>query len=113
MNLEDAIKKCSSDLDDIMQSIEAVKGQRFVEILAIHINFTTLVRLVNSLKGEDIDEKLFEAIQYTAITVATTSLALLTSASKMGEAEVNELISWGDRLEKMVKDNFNQAKGSE
>lgn len=113
MNIDDAIKKCSSDLDEIMQSIEAIKGQRFVEILAIHINFTTLVRLVNSLKDEDIDEKLREAISYTAVTVATTSLALLTTSNGMDEADVNELISWGDRLEKMVHSNFNQVKGSE
>ena len=113
MNLEDAINKCSTDLNEIMQSIESVKGQRFVEILAIHINFCTLVKLTKALKDEEMDDKLREAITHTVIVVASSTLGLLSNLAGIDESGVDDLISWGDRLEKMVSSNISLVKGSE
>lgn len=113
MNLEEAINKCSTDLNEVMQSIESVKGRRFVEILAIHLNFCTLVKLTKTLESEDMDDKLRQAITHTVLVTASSSLGLLCTMANIDEAGTNEIISWGDRLEKMVNSNIKLAKGSE
>lgn len=113
MNLDDALKKSGTDIDEIMSSIEAIKGQRYVQILSLHINYTSLVTLSRLLEQEDVDVRLAKAIQKTAVLCASTSLALICEQADMSRKDLEELIKWGDRLEKTISGNLKQVKEDE
>jgi hypothetical protein len=113
MNLEDAIKKCNQDLDDIMSSISSIKGKQFAEVLALHINYCTLVSLTGLLREQDIDPRLCEMINKTSVICASASLGLICGALSMTEKDTQEIIAWGERLHQMVQSNINLTKGSE
>ena len=113
MNLDQVIEKCKEDLDDIMSSIQSVKGQDYVEILTLHINFCTLVTLTGMLEDEDIDPQLVKMLRKTAILCASASLKKLTEMAGYTNKDCDELINWGERLQKMIEGNFKLRKEDE
>jgi hypothetical protein len=112
MNLNEAVKKCSQDLDDMMSSISAIKGKQFAKILALHLNYCTLVSLTALLRDEDVNPKLCEMLCKISVICASTSLATLCEALSLSDADTQEIIDWGERLHHMVQSNINLTKGN-
>ena len=113
MDLDSVLNKCASDMDEVMSSIESIKGEAFVHILAVHLNFITLVTLSRMLELNSNDAKLHKSIQKTAVVCASESLAALCTMAQLDEPNIKELLEWGERLQQMMTNNFNQARSNE
>lgn len=113
MDIDDVINKCANDLDEIMSSITAIKGEQFVRTLSLHINYCTLCQLSLVVDEHSDVEDLRHMINKTAVLCATESLAYICELNKMTEEDISEIVKWGERLQQMVTDNFKQMKGSE
>lgn len=112
MNIDQAMNKCATDLDEMMSSIESIKGETFVKILALHINYSTLVTLTTMLDDDHNDADLLKALRKTALLVVTTSMEMMCELAKISEPDLKELLGWGERLQKMIESNIQLSKGN-
>lgn len=113
MTFDEVMNKCTTDLDEMMSSIEAIKGNKFARILALHINYCTLITLTNNLDDEESNATLNKALRRTAFLCATESMSQLCEMSGLDEQSSKELLEWGDRLHDMISGNLNQLRSKE
>jgi hypothetical protein len=104
------MQKCASDVDDVMSSITGVKGEQFARILALHINFTTLVSLSGLLNDDLGDARLNKMIQHVSVLVSASTLSMLSELANLGRSDVDEIIQWGERLHNMINSNIQQLR---
>lgn len=113
MTFDEVMQKCNTDLDEMMSSIDAIKGRQFAQLLALHINYCTLITLTGYLDDEEGNSTLNKALRRTAFLCASESLSQLCKMAGLDEKATKELIDWGDRLHDMISSNLNQLRSRE
>lgn len=104
MNKEQVIKELSESIGEAFESIEAIKGERFANIVRfIQLSMHTF-RLTTMITDEEYRHALpVLARQYTNML----DIAMLEMTKDMSKAEQDEAFKWAENLDKRI-DNATQ-----
>jgi hypothetical protein len=110
MNIEQVVKKCNADLNEIMQNITDIKGEHFTEALSLHISFGSLVTMISLVRRNPAEPALGKAAESLAIDVAAKAMSTVSRLMDMPEKDLDELLAWSTRIRDIVESNLSLRK---
>lgn len=100
------LNKTIKDLDAMINSVKAVKGQAFCDLLKIHTSLTSLSQMTMKLaEACSEDEQSLEHIRFCLSHVHAMVMAELCTAHNLGVEQAQEISDWTDRLFKTIETN--------
>jgi hypothetical protein len=113
MSPEQAFDKAHTDVEEMLDSIVAVKGPVFADLVKLHINFSTLVTLASAIHEDEDRPELRELMVKVSVHCASEAMGIAAGLAEYEKADVEEILSWGNRLQQQVQQTINQLKESE
>lgn len=112
MNRKEFVDKMTDDLTEVLESIKLHKGEKFYELLVMHLNFRSLATALEIHEEHPKDRQIWDAIKHLALMSTAQAMARMIHLSKLEKQETEELIQWGKRINKLVLKNIDQLKAS-
>jgi hypothetical protein len=110
MKAEDLTSKITGDLDEVFASIRRHKGEKFYEVLMLHLNFRSLATALDVLKRNPEDLKVWEAIEYLGTFSTAKAMAMMIDYADLSGKDAKEIIEWGQTVNKLIAKNIDQFK---
>lgn len=112
MSKEDLAKKITGDLDEVLASVRTHKGEVFHNLLITHLNFRSLATALDMHSEDPGNEHIWAAVRHMAVLSTAQAMGHLFQLSKMKKEDAEEIIQWGQRVNKMIQKNIDQFKAS-
>lgn len=95
----DAMKKADRKIDDSLKSIQAIKGERYRDVVAWLISGLHLQRMLKVVCKEVDSEHLDKVIGHqTSLVLAQATAMLCSDLGMKKETECRELMNWAETL---------------
>lgn len=112
MNKKEFINKMTDDLEDVLESVKRHKGEKFYELLVMHLNFRSLATALEVHEEHPEDEQVWNSIKNLALMTTAQAMARMIQLSGMTKKDAEEILKWGQSVNKLIVKNIDQLKAS-
>jgi hypothetical protein len=108
-NAKKIVEQLQARVDESMDTVEAIQGMGFRNLLAHVMACSQAMRMMNALTSKYEDDELVEAAAKGVAHVMAKGSSLLADAYNLDESKCEELMKWVDTLDKHVLSAIKEA----
>jgi predicted kinase len=110
MSVKKIVEQLQERVDESMDTVEAVKGEDFRNLLAFVMGCSQAMRLMAQVMKNHEDDHLIEACGKQIAHVLAKGSSMIADAYKFDEEQVQELMKWVDTLDSHVANAIKEAQ---
>ena len=103
------VKELQQKVDDAMDSVQAIQGDNFRDLLAFVMGCSQTMRLLSVARSRHEDDELMIAATDQAAVMFSKGSALIANAYKLEEDKLEELMKWVETLDGHVYHALREA----
>lgn len=103
------VKELQTKVDDAMDSIQAIQGANFRDLLAFVMGCSQTMRLLHAASSTVEDNKLFDVAANQTAQMFSKASALIADAYKIEDQKLDELMKWVETLDGHVYQALREA----
>ena len=109
MKPDDILKELQQKVDDAMDSVQAIQGENFRDLLAFVMGCSQTMRLLSVAASHYEDDKVLGAAANQAASMFARGSSLIADAYKIGDDKLEELMKWVETLDGHVYTALKEA----
>lgn len=103
------VKELQTKVDDALDSVQAIQGENFRDLLAFVMGCSQTMRLLSVARSKYEDDKLMIAATDQAAQMFSRGSAMIASAYKLEDSKLEELMKWVETLDGHVYSALREA----
>ena len=109
MSVKQIVKQLQERVDDSMDTVEAVKGEDFRNLLAFVMGCSQLMRLMSQVRVKHGEDEMIDATAQQMAHVLAKGSSMIADAYKFNDEQIAELMKWVETLDGHVANALKEA----
>lgn len=109
MSVKEIVKQLQERVDESMDTVEAVKGEDFRNLLAFVMGCSQVMRLMSQISQRNEDDDLVHAAAQQIAHVLAKGSSMIADAYKFNDEQIEELMKWVETLDGHVANAIKEA----
>jgi predicted kinase len=110
MSVKKIVEQLQQRVDESMDTVEAVKGENFRNLLAFVMGCSQLMRLMSQVNNKYEDDDMIGATAQQMAHVLAKGSSMIADAYKFDDKQVEELMKWVETLDGHVANALKEAQ---